>query len=50
LVDLYASHELLKDRLSVFAQVNNIFDEAYVETIGYTTKGRNFKIGLDFKF
>ena len=50
LVDLYASHTILKDRLSVFAQLNNIFNEEYVETIGYTTKGRNFKIGLDFTF
>ena len=50
LVDFYFSHNLIKDRLSVFGQVNNIFNEDYVETIGYTTKGRNFKIGLDFKF
>ncbi|NOR27809.1 MAG: TonB-dependent receptor plug domain-containing protein [Lutibacter sp.] len=50
LVDFYASHTILKDRLSVFTQVNNIFNEDYVETIGYTTKGRNFKIGLDFTF
>lgn len=50
LVDLYGSHNLIKDRLSVFVQLNNIFNEDYVETIGYTTKGRNFKIGLDFNF
>jgi len=50
LVDFYASHNLIKDRLSIFAQVNNLFNEDYVETIGYTTKGRNFKIGLDFTF
>tara|TARA_R110001583_G_scaffold62066_3_gene182915 strand:+ start:1356 stop:3317 length:1962 start_codon:yes stop_codon:yes gene_type:complete len=50
LVDLYGSHNLIKDRLSVFVQLNNIFNENYVETIGYTTKGRNFKIGLDFNF
>ncbi|MFK5959152.1 MAG: TonB-dependent receptor [Lutibacter sp.] len=50
LVDLYASYTILKDRFSIFAQLNNIFNEDYVETIGYTTKGRNFKIGLDFTF
>ncbi len=49
LVDLYASHNLLKDRLSLFVQVNNLFNSNYVETLGYTTLGRNFKIGLDFK-
>jgi len=50
LVDLYASHNLIKDRLLLFVQANNIFNENYVETIGYTTKGRNFKVGLNFKF
>jgi len=50
LVDVYASHQLIKDRLSVFVQAKNIFNEDYVETIGYTTKGRNFKVGLDFTF
>ena len=50
LVDLYASHNLIKDRLSLFVQVNNVFNEDYVETMGYTTLGRNFKIGLDFNF
>ncbi|MFO7673767.1 MAG: TonB-dependent receptor, partial [Lutibacter sp.] len=50
LVDLFASHYLIKDRLSLIFQVNNIFNESYVETIGYTTKGRNFKVGMNFKF
>ncbi len=50
LIDFYMNYNLIKNRLSVFTQVNNIFNEDYVETIGYTTKGRNFKIGLDFNF
>ena len=50
LVDLFASHNLIKDRLLLVVQANNIFNESYVETIGYTTKGRNFKLGLNFKF
>ena len=50
LVDFYGSHKLIGDNLSLFIQVNNIFNKNYIETIGYTTKGRNFKIGLDFKF
>ncbi|MFA5299241.1 MAG: TonB-dependent receptor [Lutibacter sp.] len=50
LVDLFASHHLIKDRLSLIVQANNIFNEDYVEIIGYTTKGRNFKMGLNFKF
>ena len=50
LVDLYASNDLIKNRLTIFVQANNIFNKDYVETIGYTTLGRNFKIGLDFNF
>ncbi|MDO9595171.1 MAG: TonB-dependent receptor, partial [Lutibacter sp.] len=50
LVDLFASHNLIKDRFIVFISANNIFNETYVETIGYTTKGRNFKVGMNFKF
>jgi len=50
LVDLYGSHNIIRDRLSVFVQVNNIFEKDYEETIGYTTKGRNFKIGLNFTY
>ncbi|NLP58744.1 TonB-dependent siderophore receptor [Lutibacter sp. B1] len=50
LVDFNANHTLIKDKLTVFVNVTNIFNEDYVETIGYTTKGRNFKVGLDFTF
>lgn len=50
LLDFNANYELIKNRLTVFGKVSNIFDEDYVETIGYTTRGRNFKLGLDFRF
>ena len=50
LVNFYGNYTLIKNRLSLFMNVSNIFNENYVETIGYTTKGRNFKMGLDFKF
>jgi vitamin B12 transporter len=50
LVDFYGSRKLIGNTLSIFGQVNNIFNKNYVETIGYTTRGINFKIGLDFKF
>ncbi|WP_457617256.1 TonB-dependent receptor plug domain-containing protein [Lutibacter sp.] len=50
LVDLYGSYHIIKNKVSVFLQINNLFNEDYTETIGYTTRGRNFKLGLDFKF
>lgn len=50
LLDFYGSYAIIKNTLSVFAQVNNLLNSDYVEVIGYTTKGRNFKVGLDFRF
>lgn len=50
ILDFFGRYTIIKDRLSVFGSLNNIFNSDYVETIGYTTKGRNFKIGLDFSF
>jgi vitamin B12 transporter len=42
-----AKYELIKNRMTVFASVTNIFNEDFVENIGYATRGRNFKIGLN---
>lgn len=44
------NYQLLQNRLSVFATVTNIFNEEFVEVIGYNTKGRNYKLGLSFDF
>ena len=39
-------YELLKNCVAIFGTVNNIFNEDFVENIGYNTLGRNFKLGL----
>ena len=36
--------------LSLFASVQNVFNENFVETVGFTSRGRNFKLGLNLKF
>ncbi|MBC5833483.1 TonB-dependent receptor [Flavobacterium sp. F372] len=36
--------------LSLFAGVTNLFDVDFVEKAGYSTRGRNFKVGLNFNF
>lgn len=43
-------HELLKDRLQIFAAVSNLLNENFQESIGYTARGRNFKLGVNFLF
>jgi vitamin B12 transporter len=41
-----AKYELIKNRMTVFGAVTNIFNTYFVENIGYATRGRNFKMGL----
>lgn len=41
---------VIKNRLSLFGAVNNILNEEFQENIGYATKGRNYKLGMNFQF
>lgn len=48
LLNFLTKYELIKGRMSVFATATNILNETFVENIGYSTRGRNFKLGLNF--
>ena len=50
LVNTNISYELLPNRLQVFGAVTNVFNEDFQEVVGYNTRGRNFKLGLNFMF
>jgi vitamin B12 transporter len=45
----YTEYSLLKNKLKVFAQVNNILDAEYYEVYGFTVLGTNFTGGFRFK-
>jgi vitamin B12 transporter len=47
IVNTLVNYELVKNRMSIFASASNIFNENFVENIGYSTRGRNFKLGLN---
>jgi len=47
LVNLLVKHEFIKNRLTVFGAATNILNEEFVENVGYATRGRNFKLGLN---
>ncbi len=49
LLDFYISHQLMK-RLSIYAAMNNITNEDYQEIFGFSTKGRNARIGFNLQF
>lgn len=50
LVDLTLSQKLFKERMSVYTAVYNVLDEEFTGVYGYTTRGRNFSIGLNYSF
>lgn len=39
-------YEWIKNRLSVFGTATNIFNVDFVENVGYSALGRNFKLGM----
>ncbi len=47
LVNALLQYELVKSRLTIFGNVTNIFNEDFIENTGYSTRGRNFKLGLN---
>lgn len=50
IVNTTIRQELLKDKLQLFVAASNLFNEEFTEVFGYSTRGRNFKIGLNFMF
>ncbi|MGQ3678069.1 TonB-dependent receptor plug domain-containing protein [Tenacibaculum discolor] len=49
LLDFSANHKL-NDNVKLFLGVTNILNEDYQETLGYTTLGRNYKLGVRLSF
>ena len=46
LFNLYCSHTALKNKIKFFGGVDNILNEDYEDVPGYTTKGRNVRLGF----
>lgn len=50
LVNANVRYVLIKNRLNLFASADNILDKDFVEARGFSTRGRNFKLGLNINF
>ncbi|MFE3846905.1 TonB-dependent receptor plug domain-containing protein [Flavobacterium sp. LB3P45] len=50
IVNTNVRYDLIKNRLNIFGAVDNVFDKDFVESRGYSTRGRNFKLGLNLLF
>ncbi len=46
----FSANQKLNDNVKLFLGVTNILNEDYQEILGYTTLGRNYKLGVRFSF
>ena len=46
-VNFYLSHKALKGKITFFAGLDNLLNEAYEDIPGYATKGRNARVGFN---
>jgi vitamin B12 transporter len=46
LLDFYMSHQVIPNKLRVFANVTNLLNEDFQEIIGFSTRGRNASLGM----
>ncbi|MDY0779661.1 TonB-dependent receptor plug domain-containing protein [Tenacibaculum sp. IB213877] len=50
LLDLNANYKLLNEKVTLFGSVTNLFNEDYEDVLGYSTRGRNYKLGIRLQF
>lgn len=49
-LDFMTNYKLLGDTVTIFGAVTNILNEDYDDIFGYSTRGRNYKVGLRLAF
>ncbi len=49
LFGLFFSHQLIEDKLSFNFTVDNIFNTSFTEVIGFNTRGRNMRLGMNLQ-
>ena len=47
ILDFYIAHQVIPSKLTFYLNASNLLNEEYTEIIGYTTKGRNIRLGLN---
>lgn len=50
LLDLKVNKSFLNASLSVFLLLNNALNSQYIELLNYATQGRNYRVGLRYRF
>ena len=49
-IDFFIQQKVLNDNLRVYGAVNNLLNSDFVGVLGFTTRGRNFNVGLTYSF
>lgn len=49
LVDFFINHSLLDGKVTFYGSITNIFNENFQQIAGFTTRGRNYSLGLNIK-
>lgn len=49
-LDFAANYKLLKETVTLFGGITNLLNEDYNDILGYSTRGRNFKVGVRLQF
>ena len=47
LLNALLRYEIIKNQLTFFTSATNILNEDFTESVGYSTRGRNFQIGMN---
>ena len=50
LLDLNANYKVLEDTVTFFIAATNLLNEDYEDILGFSTRGRNYKIGVRLQF
>lgn len=50
LLDMNVNYKVLEGKVLFFGSITNLLNEDYEETIGFNTRGRNFKMGIRIQF
>jgi vitamin B12 transporter len=50
LMNLHVAHKMSIQGMSFYGNVQNLLNADYVEIQGYTTRGRNFSLGVSYTF
>ena len=46
LVDFFINHQILDKKVTFYGSMTNIFNENFQEIASFTTRGRNYNLGL----